>query len=123
MPQGSPSPTSPHGGASRDRADTGGTDRLNDRYGDRHADRHTDHHERNTDRLTDRHTDHHERNTDRHNDRHSERHTERLSDRMTEAPGSGIQLLPNVKHVPAHLLGKSGEQLVYIDSKMGAFIL
>lgn len=31
------------------------------------------------------------------------------SARLTDSPGSGIQLLPNVKHVPAHLLGKPGD--------------
>ncbi|CAG5131356.1 unnamed protein product [Candidula unifasciata] len=30
------------------------------------------------------------------------------SARFTDSPGSGIQLLPNVKHVPSHLLGKPG---------------
>ncbi|XP_059155156.1 probable helicase with zinc finger domain [Physella acuta] len=29
--------------------------------------------------------------------------------RMSDSPSSGIQLLPNVKHVPAHLRGKPGE--------------
>ncbi|KAH9492798.1 hypothetical protein Btru_024739, partial [Bulinus truncatus] len=31
------------------------------------------------------------------------------SPRLSESPSSGIQLLPNVKHVPAHLLGRPAE--------------
>ncbi|KAI8742129.1 helicase with zinc finger domain [Biomphalaria glabrata] len=33
------------------------------------------------------------------------------SPRLSDSPSSGIQLLPNVKHVPAHLLGRPGETI------------
>ncbi|XP_012946925.1 probable helicase with zinc finger domain [Aplysia californica] len=42
------------------------------------------------------------------------------SARMADSPSSGIQLLPNVKHVPAHLLGKPGEVTTSADQMAGS---